>query len=192
MRIIGLTGGIGSGKTSILREFSKFGIPCYESDLAAKNILDQNHKLIKEIEVNFGKNLFLNNRLVRDKLADIVFNDKNKMLLLNKIFEPYLSKDFKSYVSKQNFPLIIKEAAVLFELGSYKSCDYVILVTAPEDLRIKRVMKRDGLNKTEVLARIKNQWNDENKIPLADFVINNIEWKKTLIQIKKLKKILIN
>ena len=183
MKIIGLTGGIGSGKSTVLKEFASKGIPCYEADKAAKKLMHQNKELIHAIKETFGEAIYKEGQLDRKKLAAIVFSDKEKLAKLNTLVHPVVTRDFESFISKQNAPYVIKEAAILFESGGYKNCDRVILITAPPDIRLERVKKRDKTDEQEVLDKMRNQWEDERKIPLADYVIENTDWQETKRQI---------
>lgn len=180
MKTIGLTGGIGSGKSAVLQVFSKMGIPCYKADSSAKKLMQDDQTLIHQIKTLFGNEIYNNNKLDRAKLADFVFKDKIKLERLNSIVHPVVQKDFRLFLSQQSAPYVVKEAAILFETGGHKACDANILIVASESLRIERVMKRDCTNVEKIKERMNHQWSDEKKIPLADFVINNIDWDKTL------------
>ena len=180
MKIIGLTGGIGSGKSKILREFHRFGVPCFESDKVAKNLIKQNNNLIEKIKIAFGVEVFNGKKIDSKKLASIVFKDRSKLDTLNSIVHPEVSRNFSSFVSLQKSNYIIKEAAILIESGEYKNCDLIILVIAPKKDRVIRVIKRDGLTTKNVFERMKNQWEDSKKIPFADFIIENKDWNKTI------------
>ena len=186
MKIIGLTGGIGSGKSKILSVFSTYGIPCYESDIRAKWLMQRDEELKSQIKSFFGDQIYENDQFNQRKLAKLVFSNKGKLEALNSLVHPRVKMDFKSFVSQQNTPYIIKEAAILFETGGEKDCDATILVTAPEKLRLQRVLNREKISSIDIKARINNQWSDSRKIPLADYVINNIDWDKTLKKIDEI------
>ena len=186
MKIIGLTGGIGSGKSKILSVFSTYGIPCYESDRRAKWLMQKDAELKSQIKSFFGDQIYENDQFNQRKLAKLVFANKGKLEALNSLVHPRVKMDFKSFVSQQDTPYIIKEAAILFETGGEKDCDATILVTAPEKLRVQRVLNREKTSSLDVKARINNQWSDERKIPLADYIINNIYWDKTLKKIDEI------
>ena len=186
MKIIGLTGGIGSGKSAVLSVFSSFGVPCYESDSRAKKLMHEDLELIYQIKALFGDEIYENDKLNRSKLADLVFADKSKLERLNALVHPRVKKDFQSFVDQQDAVYLIKEAAILFETGAAKDCDATILVTAPEKLRTERVMKREKTNVAHIKSRMNHQWSDEKKIQLADYVINNIDWDKTLKKIEEI------
>ena len=190
-KIIGLTGGIGSGKTTIARLFEAEGIPVYIADDEAKKIMNL-PETIQLVEANFGKQVIVNHQIDKIKLAEIVFNQPEKLKELNKIIHPLVKKHFDNWVKKQNSPFVIKETAILFESGSYQYCDQIITVIASEETRIKRVMYRDNCTKEAVLNRIKNQWTDDQKTLKSDYVIENenlIDAKFQFQEIlKKLKK----
>ncbi len=186
MKIIGLTGGIGSGKSKILSVFSSYGIPCYESDRRAKWLMQMDAELKSQIKSFFGDQIYENNQFNQRKLAKLVFANKGKLEALNSLVHPRVKMDFKSFVSQQDTPYIIKEAAILFETGGEKDCDATILVTAPEKLRLQRVLNREKISSMDLKARINNQWSDSRKIPLADYIINNIDWDKTLKKIDEI------
>ena len=186
MKIIGLTGGIGSGKSKILSVFSSYGIPCYESDRRAKCLMQEDAELKSQIKSFFGDQIYENDQFNQRKLAKLVFANKGKLEALNSLVHPRVKMDFKSFVSQQDTPYIIKEAAILFETGGEKDCDATILVTAPEKLRLQRVLNREKISSMDIKARINNQWSDSRKIPLADYIINNIDWDKTLKKIDEI------
>ena len=186
MKIIGLTGGIGSGKSKILSVFSSYGIPCYESDRRAKWLMQMDAELKSQIKSFFGDQIYENDQFNQTKLAKLVFANKGKLEALNSLVHPRVKMDFKSFVSQQDTPYIIKEAAILFETGGEKDCDATILVTAPEKLRLQRVLNREKISSMDIKARINNQWSDSRKIPLADYIINNIDWDKTLKKIDEI------
>ncbi|TVZ53274.1 dephospho-CoA kinase [Dokdonia sp. Hel_I_53] len=174
MKIVGLTGGIGSGKTTIANFFSELGVPIYTADKAAKNLMVENAQLVKEIKKLLGEEAYIKNELNRKWIANKVFNNKELLAALNNLVHPAVVVDFKNWLSAQDTPYVIKEAAILFENGGYKNCDYLILVKAPQSLRIDRVMKRDKSSKDEVLSRMNMQWSDNRKEALSDAAIENI------------------
>jgi dephospho-CoA kinase len=192
MKIVGLTGGIGSGKSSVLSVFSSLGVPCYHSDIRAKELMQEDQELISQIKTLFGDDIYQGKKVNRTKLADLVFPDKAKLDRLNAIVHPRVKSDFQFFLSQQKASYVIKEAAILFETGGAADCDATILVTAPQKLRIERVMKRDKPPKEHVKLRMSHQWSDEKKIPLADFVINNIDWDKTLKKVDEIHRQLVN
>lgn len=189
-KVIGLTGGIGSGKTTIANYFQEMGVPVYIADDGARNVM-QSEKIIEQIKLVFGADLFENNILNRARLAEIVFNDKNKLEELNAIVHPAVKKDFEVWLLQhKSYQYVIYEAAILFESGRYKECDSIITVTAPEEIRIERVLKRDNTTREQVLSRMKMQWNDENRISRSNFVINNDNLKNAKEEVVKILKIL--
>ena len=189
-KIIGLTGGIGSGKTTVANHFRVAGIPVYIADDEARKIM-QSDEINAEIKKKFGDTVFDNGILNREKLSGIVFNDPEKLKLLNAIIHPAVKKHFSSWILNQkNAPYIIYEAAILFESGSYKDCDIIITVTAPSELRIQRVIQRDKTTRENVLSRINMQWNDEKRIDKSDFVIENDTTEIAKSAVDKILKIL--
>lgn len=189
-KIIGLTGGIGSGKTTIANHFKSLGIPIYIADEEAKKLM-QSDEIVKAIKETFGADLFENDILNRGKLAEAVFNDPDKLKQLNAIVHPAVKKHFKQWILEHNeFPAVIYEAAILFESGSYKDFDTIITVTAPIETRIQRVIARDNTSREQVLKRIEAQWTDEQRISKSDFVIENESIEKSLIEIERILKIL--
>ena len=192
MIIIGLTGGIGSGKSTILNYLKNNGYPCFESDKVGKKLLED--ELRDSIIKLFGKEIYnpkgiLNSRALSKK----IFSDPKLLKNLNDIVHPAVHKAFVKFKKKhENFPIVIKEAAILIESGSYKSCDFIILVKAPRNERIKRILARDNVNESDVIERMNNQWEDKKKEKYADYVIENISLDKTFENIKILIKKLNN
>ena len=182
---VGLTGGIGSGKTTIANLFAlHFSIPIYIADTKAKELVANNKQLQQEIVTLLGEEAFVEGRYNTAFVAQEVFSNKEKLDKLNAIIHPYVQQDFLQWKQSQQAPYVIKEAAILFESGSYRDCDFIIMVTAPLEERIKRVMLRDKIDRETVEKRIKNQWNDEKKIELSTFVIENREIDKNLDKIE--------
>lgn len=181
--IVCLTGGIGSGKTTVANLFVKLGVPVYVSDIEAKILMETSNQIKKEIIHEFGKKSYINNKPDRKYLALVVFNNKEKLQKLNTIIHPRVAQHFKNWYKKQDFKYVIKESAILFESGIYGGCGKIILVTAPKEERIKRVMSRDNVNKKDVLLRMKNQWTDKEKKKFSDFTIRNTSIDKTLTQV---------
>jgi dephospho-CoA kinase len=172
-KIIGLTGGIGSGKTTVANEFATHGIPVYITDQEAKKLM-QSDTVLNQILAEFGEAVFDKGELIRERLSEIVFNDSNSLTKLNSIVHPAVKQHFRDWLFEhQKDPYIIYESAILFESGSYKECDFIINVVAPLEIRIKRVIDRDKTTREKVLERIKNQWNDEEKSSKSDFIIEN-------------------
>ena len=154
--------------------------------------MQEDPELIRKIKSLFGDDIYLGEKLDRNKLADLVFDDKAKLNSLIEIVHPRVKSDFEFFLTKQNAEYVIKEAAILFETGGEKDCDVTLLVTAPKKLRIQRVIKRDNINSEQIKSRMSHQWTDEKKLPLADYVINNIDWDKTLKSIEEIHKKLID
>lgn len=185
-KIIGLTGGIGSGKSTVAGYFQELGVPVYVADTEAKKIMDQ-PETIQEVQQIFVENVISDGKLNRKKIASIVFNNSEKLAQLNKIIHPKVKKDFKDWLEKhKNHSFIIKEVAILFETNSEKDFDAIILVTAPEEIRIERVVNRDKVTVSEVKERIKNQLSDEEKISKSHYIIENISKKDTKKRVKEL------
>lgn len=189
-KVIGLTGGIGSGKTTIANYFAEMGIPVYIADDGAKRVM-QSTDIIEKVKAVFGQNIFDGEVLNRAKLAQIVFNDKDQLAKLNAIVHPAVKRDFELWMQEyENFDYVIYEAAILFESGRYKECDVIITITAPEEVRIERVIERDKTTREQVLSRMKMQWNDEKRISMSNFVINNNNLKIAKEEVVKILKIL--
>lgn len=195
MITIGLTGGIGSGKTTVANYFIELGVPVYFADNEAKELMNISKKIKKKLIAQFGEEAYKDGKLNRAYLAAIVFNDKNKLSIINKIVHPEVVKHFSIWVKQQSQNIkndyVIQENAILFENGSASKFNYIITVTAPVDIRINRILKRDSITKDAILSRMDNQWSDNEKVKLSDFVINNIDLIDTKKQVKKLHKKLL-
>jgi len=185
MTTVGLTGGIGSGKTTIANLFAtEFTIPIYIADTKAKELIAQDTHLQQEIKALLGEEAFVEGKYNTAFVASIVFSTPEKLQALNQLIHPYVQQDFERWREEQHSPYVIKESAILFESGSYKDCDYIITVTAPLEERIRRVMLRDKIDRKTVEKRIKNQWNDENRIKLSTFVVDNRDFDRNLDKIQ--------
>jgi dephospho-CoA kinase len=185
-KIIGLTGGIGSGKTMVAKYMQSQGIPVYFADDEAKKIMST-QEVIEAIKNEFGEEFIDSNAINREKLAQLVFNEKQKLERLNDIIHPKVKKHFEAWLhANKAVPFVVKEAAILFESGNNASCDLIITVIAPLETRIERVMARDKLDRSAVIKRIENQWTDEQRIAKSDFVIQNISIEDTYKQIDKI------
>ena len=184
--VIGLTGGIGSGKSTIAKEFATLGISVFNSDEQAKVLIATDAQVKKRIIAAFGEEAYQNGEYNRAYIAQIVFNNSEKLAILNGIVHPALAKYFNQWAKKQTSPYVLKEAAILFESGSYKNCDYIITVTAPEEVRIARVMARDHCTETQVRARMAQQWSDAQRIALSNAVIENIDLESAKEQVKRI------
>lgn len=189
---IGLTGGIGSGKSTVAKVLEVLGVPVYYADEAAKELMHSNELLKQQLILHFGKETYFEDgQLNRKHLSSIVFNNKEKLELLNSLVHPATIADAKEWFSKQQSPYVVKEAALLFESGTAEGLDYIIGVTAPAALRIKRVMDRDGVTADEVKRRMANQVDDTLKMKLCDFVLYNNEQELLLSQVLTLHNELI-
>ncbi len=183
MIIVGLTGGIGSGKTTVANFFKELGVPVYIADVEAKKLMNRSKVLQRKIKKLFGDEAYINNKLNRPFVASQIFNKETLLQQLNAIVHPKVAKHFNKWAEKQNSPYVIKEAAILFENMSHLKCDFVITVIADEDIRMKRILERDNTTKTKVRAIMGNQWNDEDKIELSDFIIKNDTLKEANNQV---------
>lgn len=191
MIIVGLTGGIGSGKTTVAKQFSELGIPVYIADEEAKNLMRRSKVIKRKLIKLFGEDAYVNKELNKPFLANIIFNDKTYLQKMNAVVHPKVAKHFHKWMLKQEAPYVIKEVAILFENGGHKACDFVITVTAPIETRIERLLKRDTTSKEKIKAIMDNQWTDEEKIKQSHFVIENIQLEKTKIQALKIHKKLL-
>lgn len=186
---VGITGGIGSGKSTVCRVFSVLGIPVFESDKIARELMNTDTEIKQQLVDLFGTAVYLPDHTINRKyLAGIVFNNPSLLAQLNTIVHPVVRKTFFDWCEKQQTPYIIHEAAILFESGFYKMMDKTITVTTSEHERIQRVMKRDGITLEMVNERIKNQWNDQQRMELADFVIGNNDDELVIPQIIEIDK----
>ena len=188
---IGLTGGIGSGKTTISSIFDSLNIPVFNSDQISKYILQDNKRVIETIVQKFGKNIIKNNQINTAKLAKIVFSDKTKLATLNNIIHPHVLNKFNDWIRNQDSKYIIKESAILFESKTYQQLDKIILVQSPLHIRIERTCKRDNRTKEDVKNIIKNQIKDAEAIKYADYIIKNNN-KLLLPKIIQLHEVLSN
>lgn len=171
--IVGLTGGIGSGKTTVANFFKKLGVPIYIADNEAKRLMVISPEIRREVIRLLGEDAYEKNEPNRQYIAGKVFKNKELLAQLNAIIHPRVAIHFKNWYQQQDSPYVIKEAAILFENGGYKECDFMIIVTAPINKRIERIKKRDNSTDQEIQNRINAQWNDTKKIALSDVDINN-------------------
>ena len=170
---IGITGGIGSGKSTVTSIFEVLGIPVYSADAAAKRLMNEDESLKAKIIRHFGEAAYIGGQLDRKYVASQVFNNKEKLELLNSLVHPLTIRDSEEWMQRQTTPYAIKEAALIFESGMDKQFDYIIGVSAPPALRIERAMKRDRISEAEVLSRMSKQMDEETKMKRCDFIINN-------------------
>ena len=196
---IGITGGIGSGKTTVARIFEVLGIPVYYADDAAKRLMNEDEVLQLKIIENFGPEVYENKQLNRTKLASLVFNDPQKLAILNTLVHPATIADAENWMknighenNSSEIPFAIKEAALLFESGAQKNLDYVIGVNAPYKLRLQRAMKRDKLTKEAVESRLNKQMDETKKMNLCNFIITNDEEQLLIPQVEELYRKLLN
>ena len=188
---VGLTGGIGSGKTTVAEFFKELGVPVYVADVEARKLMDTSKSIKKKLIKAFGAVAYINGELNRQYLAHLVFNDKEKLKIINGIIHPKVAKHFSKWVQKQDTPYCIQENAIIYENNKVDEFDYIISVSAPLNVRIDRVIERDSTTKKQVLARINNQWDDAIKNELADFVIENVDLSTTKKQVKAIHRKLL-
>ncbi len=172
---IGLTGGIGSGKTTIAKIFETLNIPIYYSDYWAKYLTNNDEQIKQSLINKYGKHLYKNNKLNKNVLADIIFNNKSELEYVNSLIHPVVAEHFKNWAENQKSDYIIKEAAILFESGAYKQVDKIITVVSNIKTRIKRIKERDNIDEELILKKIKSQMPDNEKIDKSDFIIYNNE-----------------
>jgi dephospho-CoA kinase len=186
--MIGLTGGIGSGKSVVAKIFTTLGIPVFDADEEAKHMMQSNPEMKSKLIEQFGSSIYHASGLQKEKLAAIVFNDPYQLQLLNAIVHPVTIQAAKNWAAKQNSPYVIKEAALIFESGAADGLFKVIGVTAPLSLRLQRVMQRDGVPKEQVEARMQHQISDTIKMRLCDYVIENSNQHMLIPQVLELDK----
>lgn len=182
---IGITGGIGSGKTYVCQLLEKMGFPVYYSDIASKKLTETNSSIRENLLHLLGESVYINGQLNKPFLAEKIFHDNAIRQQVNAIIHPVVRNDFNEWAQQQNTRYVFNEAAILIETGSYKTLDFVVLVTAEKSLRIQRAMKRDGSTQEQVEERISKQWEDEEKMKYADFVIYN-DHRPLVCQIEKM------
>ncbi|WP_400073051.1 dephospho-CoA kinase [Zobellia russellii] len=193
MTIVGLTGGIGSGKTTVAKMFEELGVPVYNSDNRAKSLMQESPELVKSIKDLLGEEAYLNGILNRAYVSQQVFNNKELLEALNAIVHPAVRQNFIGWAKEQKSGYVIQEAAIIFEIGSQDFYDCIILVTAPEETRIERVMQRDSDNTVEgIKARMKNQWDDAKKIEASDYIIQNENIEQTKVQVLDVHRDILN
>tara|TARA_R110002072_G_scaffold159065_1_gene310136 strand:- start:1255 stop:1878 length:624 start_codon:yes stop_codon:yes gene_type:complete len=191
---IGITGGIGSGKTTVCRIFENLGVKVFYADVEGRKLLNENEELKIAVRKKFGKDMFhINGELDRARMAALVFNDAKALEKLSTLVHPKVNEVFKKWLELHNKkPYILKEAAILFETGNFYDLDKVINVFAPKEVRIQRVMKRDGVTREDVEKRIRHQYSDEERNRLADYIIMNEDENELLPQIMELHEIFLN
>jgi len=186
MKVIGLTGGIGSGKSTVAEFFKELNVPIYVSDIEAKKIMHKNPSIVASVKKLFGEEAYLEGQLNRKYIAGIVFQDKSKLSALNAIVHPAVHNDFQEFCLHQKAEYVVYESALLFENKSESQFDAVILVVAPLELKIERIQKRDGATREEIEARIQNQLSDEIKMTKTDIILHNIDIEKMKAEVQKL------
>ncbi len=191
--LIGVTGGIGSGKTTVCKMFETLGVPVYYADDRAKSLMTSNVDLVGKIKSVFGKNSYnVDATLNRKFIAEIIFNDKSKLAVINSLVHPKVREDFLKWAVMQDSKLVIQENALIFDNEYFNRFDYTIFVAAPQEVRIERVMKRDRVDRDKVLARIKNQKREEEKIEMVDSVIYNDDEHSLVKQVFEVYQKLLN
>lgn len=183
---VGITGGIGSGKSIICEVFKSLNVPVYNADKKAAQLVETNPQIRSEIINEFGDQSYTGSGYNRKYIAEKVFNDKSLLNKLNRIIHPAVAEEFYQWMENYKVPYVIEEAAILFESGANEKMDEVIVVDAPEDLRISRVMRRDGLSRKDIKARVLNQWPTDKLLALADWIIDNSDKTLVLPQILKI------
>ncbi|MEE9350103.1 MAG: dephospho-CoA kinase [Flavobacteriaceae bacterium] len=192
---IGLTGGIGSGKSTVAKMFEQLNVPVYYADVEAKKLMLTSKFIKKKLIKRFGKEVYIKNNLNKPFLANLIFTNTDNLKYVNSVVHPKVNQHFKKWIKKQEvlneYNYVIQENAILFENETNLLFDYIITVTASVKLKIDRVIKRDNTTKDKVLERMNNQWTDEEKIEKSDFTIENILLKETLTQVKKIHKLIL-
>lgn len=191
MMLVGLTGGIGSGKTTVAKMFMDLGVPVFIADVEAKKLMRSSKVIKRKLIQLFGEEAYLDGLLNKPLIASKIFNDKDMLEKMNAIIHPKVEKRFKKWILKQEAPYVISEVAILFENNTYKNYDCIITVTASEEERMKRILKRDSTSEKKIRAIMKNQWADAEKIKHSDYVIYNTTLEETLRQVGEIHKKLV-
>ena len=186
MKRIGITGGIGAGKSLVAEIIKAMGYPVYNSDERAKELTESNPKIKEGLIHLFGEEIYQNGTLNKFALAQAIFSDESLREKVNALIHPIVREDFNLWALAQNNSLVFNESAILFETGSFKNFDAIILVYAPKELRIKRIMKRDNCSENEVLKRMNSQFSDEEKYQLTEFRVLNDEQTPLLVQVEQI------
>lgn len=192
MKIVGLTGGIGSGKSTVAQMFRELKVPVYDSDEEAKRLMNSSEEVKDAIIALLGQNAYRDDVLNRPFIAEKVFKDPELLQQLNAIVHPAVREHFLEWAQKKSVPYVIQETALIFENGAQDKYDFTILITAPKEMRLQRVMDRDGVGEQQVVQRMENQAEDNKKISLADFCIENIDLETTKQKVKDLHTKLID
>lgn len=190
MKVIGLTGGIGSGKSTVSRLFGIMGIPVYIADTESKRITESSPVIKEKLTEKYGQHLYFQGKLDKALLASLIFENEKNRLFVNSVIHPEVRIDFAKWKARHSqSPFLVIESAILFETGLYKTVDISITVFASEELRIRRVELRDGLSRESIISRIKSQFSDDEKISRSDFVINNDDKLALIPQVEKIKSV---
>lgn len=184
--IVGLTGGIGSGKTTVSKMFQEFDIPVYIADDEAKKLMVTSKFIKRKLIALFGDNVYVQGQLNKPLISQAIFNDKEKLKQMNAIVHPRVGQHFDRWVKKQNTPYVLKESAILFESGGADQCDLIVTVTAPKEIRIERVLERDDSSKEKVESIMANQLGEKEKIAKSNFVIHNLNLEETQKQVREI------
>ena len=188
---IGLTGGIGSGKTTVAKVFENLGVPVFYADIEAKKCMQSDAVLIKQLKATFGNDIYVDLKLQNNRLASIIFNNDSALNTINRLVHPVVQRVFQEWCATQNASYVLKEAAILFESGSFRDLDQIICVSAEDELRKQRVMQRDDVTESQVLKRMSKQWKQSQKIELAHFNIINDEKQLLLPQVLEVHRLLL-
>lgn len=185
MKILGITGGIGSGKSVVCKILATLGVPVYDADREAKKIYEKNPELLDKMKMEFSEEIFdKQGRIDKKKLAEVVFSNPEKLKILNSWIHPLVRKDFQNWCASQHdSPYVVKEAAILFESGANKDCDRIVSVESPLELRIQRIRERDRKSRNDIERIIENQWSDEERSKRSDFVVYNDEKEMLIPQV---------
>lgn len=188
MIVVGLTGGIGSGKTTVAKQFESLGVAVYTADKEAKRLMNTSKVIRRKLTALFGEKAYVNNQLNKSFIASKIFNDKSLLNKMNAIVHPKVGRDFKNWLKKQKSPYVIKEAAIIFENNMESEYDYIITVTANTEVKIDRILKRDDTTEQKIRDIMKNQIPDEEKVDKSDFVIVNDRLEDTILQVQNIHK----
>ncbi|WP_435133781.1 dephospho-CoA kinase [Formosa sp. A9] len=192
MTIVGLTGGIGSGKSTVAKAFQAYGIPVYISDDEAKALMVTSSEIITELKAVFGAEAYINGALNKPYISDKIYNDKALLQKMNAIVHPRVAQHFKDWVSAQQAPYVLKEAAILFESDAHKNCNFIITVVLDKATKIERLLQRDQTTVAKIEAIMKQQWPDERRIELSDFVIENDTMEHMQRQVGQIHNTILN
>ncbi|MGB0176885.1 MAG: dephospho-CoA kinase [Owenweeksia sp.] len=189
--IVGLTGGIGSGKSTVATLFKKLGVPVFEADSVSRQLLDSDKTLQQKLVALLGDKLISNGQVDKPYMASLIFADEDLLRQVNKLIHPAVGQAFEAWHQRQRTPYVMREAAILFESGTYKDCDHIIVVSAPLEMRVERVMKRSNMSYEQVMERVDRQWPEEQKLKLADSIIYNDHSQSVIKQVLRIHEDLI-